>query len=251
MSDKLWILGSAGWMPAAGRETSCFLMELDDELVMLDAGTGVANLSLVPEVLERHDRLSIVLSHYHLDHVIGLMYLRRFTANKRVDVYGPGQPVYPRTTAAYVADLLQDALYSAGHLGFAREVHFHDYAGCDFRVGNVTVFVRRQEHSAASFELRLADAVTYATDTTFRPSAWEDPAPTQVLLHECWQQGNADPRHTSIEALATGLPLDRFHRTLLIHQNPEWDSATRDEVTRIAKEAGMQLASDGMCIDLA
>ena len=148
MSDKLWILGSAGWMPAAGRETSCFLVELDDELVMLDAGTGVANLSLVPEVLERHDRLSIVLSHSHLDHVSGIMYLRRFTANKRVDVYGPGQPVYPRTTAAYVADLLQDGLYSAGHLGFAREVHFHDYAGCDFRVGNVTVFVRRQEHSA-------------------------------------------------------------------------------------------------------
>lgn len=250
MTNRLWVLGSAGWMPAAGCETSCLLVELDDELVMLDAGTGVANLALASEALERHDHLSIVLSHYHLDHVVGLMYLKRFVANMRVDVYGPGIPVYPRSTADYVSDLLQDALYSAGSEGFAREVRYHDYAGRDFYVGNVKVAVRPQRHSAPSFELRLADAVTYATDTTFSPAVWGAPAPIKVLLHECWQVGDGDPRHTSIEALVAGLPTDRFERTLLVHQNPEWDETARTEVARIAERHGMELARDGMVLPL-
>ena len=250
MADRLWVLGSAGWMPAAGRETSCLLVELGDELVMLDAGTGVANLALASEALERHDRLRIVLSHYHLDHVVGLMYLKRFVAEMRVDVYGPGIPVYPRSTAAYVADLLQDALYSAGSEGFAREVRYHDYAGRDFCVGNIPIAVRAQHHSAPSFELRLADAVTYATDTSFRASDWHTAAPTKVLLHECWQVEDKDPRHTSAEALAAGLPTNRFERTLLVHQNPEWDETARATVERIAQRHGMELARDGMVLDL-
>ena len=148
MADRLWVLGSAGWMPSAGNETSCFLVELGDELVMLDAGTGVANLGLASEALKRHDRVHVLLSHYHLDHVVGLMYLKRFFDDKRVDVYGPGIPVYPRSTASYIADLLQDTLYSAGSEGFAREVRFHDYAGQDFRVGDVPVTVRPQQGAA-------------------------------------------------------------------------------------------------------
>ncbi|MBR2682767.1 MAG: MBL fold metallo-hydrolase, partial [Atopobiaceae bacterium] len=74
MGATLWVLGSAGWMPKAGQETSCFLLETQEQLVMLDAGTGVANLELVPEVLRRHDRVSVLLSHYHVDHLVGLMY---------------------------------------------------------------------------------------------------------------------------------------------------------------------------------
>ena len=64
----LWVLGSAGWMPKAGQETSCLLLEAQGQLIMLDAGTGVANLGLAAKALQRHDRLSILLSHYHLDH---------------------------------------------------------------------------------------------------------------------------------------------------------------------------------------
>ena len=250
MGATLWVLGSAGWMPRAGQETSCFLLEAQGRLVMLDAGTGVANLGLVTEVLRRHDRLSILLSHYHLDHLVGLMYLKRFVADKCVDVYGPGRPVYPRTTEEYLADMLQDALYSSGPFGFAREVHYHDYAGKDFRVGDLSVAVRAQSHSAPSFELRVGDLVTYATDTSFDATAWEDSAPSKLLLHECWQVGAGDPRHTSAEALAAGLPRAGFGRVLLIHHNPSWDAGERAELERIAAWSGIELAHDGMTIPL-
>lgn len=250
MGATLWVLGSAGWMPRAGQETSCFLLETPEQLIMLDAGTGVANLELAAEALQTHDRLSVLLSHYHLDHLVGLMYLKRFAADKRVDVYGPGKPVYPRTTQEYLRDMLQEALYSSGPFGFAREVHYHDYGGQDFGVGDLPVEVKAQSHSAPSFELRLGDLVTYATDTSFDAAAWEDCPPTKVLLHECWQLGAGDPRHTSVEALVAGLPLERFGRTLLVHHNPSWSDDERAEVERTAARHGIVLARDGMTIPL-
>lgn len=250
MGATLWVLGSAGWMPRAGQETSCFLLETHDQLVMLDAGTGVANLDLVSEVLQRHDHLNILLSHYHLDHLVGLMYLKRFAADMCVDVYGPGRPAYPKTTEEYVGDMLQNALYSSGPFGFAREVHYHDYGGQDFCVGALPVAVRMQVHSSPSFELRVGDLVTYATDTSFDAAAWDDCAPSRLLLHECWQLNAGDPRHTSVEGLVAGLPRERFDKVLLIHHNPSWNDTDRAEVERTAIRRGIALAHDGMTISL-
>ena len=250
MSATLWILGSAGWMPKAGQQTCCYLLETKEQLIMLDAGTGVANLELAAEALQRHDRMRVLLSHYHLDHLVGLMYLKRFVADKRVDVYGPGRPVYPRTTEEYVDDLLQNALYSGGPTGFAREVRYHDYGGQDFCAGDLSVAVRTQVHSSPSFELRVGDLVTYATDTSFDAAAWEDCAPARLLLHECWQLGAGDARHTSAEALAAGLPRARFGRVLLVHHNPSWDADERAEIERVAACSDIELAHDGMRISL-
>ena len=237
-------------MPRAGQETSCFLLETQRQLIMLDAGTGVANLGLADDALGRHDQLTVLLSHYHVDHLVGLMYLKRFAADKRVDVYGPGRPVYPRTTEEYAGDFLQDALYSSGPFGFAREVHYHDYGGRDFWLGDLPVAVRAQNHSAPSFELHLGDLVTYATDTSFSAVAWEDCAPSQLLLHECWQLAAGDPRHTSAEALAAGLPRERFGKILLVHHNPSWDESERVRIERTVARHGIELARDGMVIDL-
>lgn len=242
----IWVLGSMGWMPSAGQQTCCVLVELGDELIMLDAGTGVSNLSLCRDVLDRHDHLSIILSHYHLDHVTGLMYLKRFVADKRVDVYGPGKPVYARTTESYFSQVLQPVIYSSGHRGFAREVHYHDYGGHDFSVGNVQVRVRAQQHSAPSFELRLDDVLVYATDTSFDPAMWADVAPAQVLLHECWQGAEGDPRHTSLDALEEGLPRGVFGQVALLHQNPAWTKAERKHIADAARRRGFGLAYDGM-----
>lgn len=249
MADA-WVLGSMGWMPAAGRQTACVLVEIGNELMLLDAGTGVANLASYADVLERHDRLSIVLSHYHLDHMAGLMYLKRFVAHKRVDVYGPGRPVYPRATESYVGDLLQPAIYSSGPMGFAAHVRYFDYGGEDFELGEVAVRVRSQRHSAPSFELRLGNVLTYATDTCFDARAWEDYPATRVLLHECWQTTAEDERHSSARALAAGVPGGVFNRVVLIHQNPAWNTEERCEVAQTVSSRGFELAEDGMHIPL-
>lgn len=73
---------------------------------------------------------------------------------------------------------------------------------------------------------------------------------SELLLHECWQSGAGDPRHTSVEALAAGLPREAFGRVLLIHHNPSWDARERAEIERAAARHGMELARDGMTVTM-
>jgi ribonuclease BN (tRNA processing enzyme) len=78
------VLGCSGSI-AAGSQTTAFL--LDDD-VLIDAGTGVGALTL--EQLERIDH--IVLSHSHLDHVLGVPLLadsvmRRRTGRPPIQVH--------------------------------------------------------------------------------------------------------------------------------------------------------------------
>ena len=84
--ELLSILGARGSIPVSGANysiygcaTSCVLLEVAGLPLIFDAGSGLLNL---PErVLEQEQdedgkkekkRLSIFLSHYHLDHLIGL-----------------------------------------------------------------------------------------------------------------------------------------------------------------------------------
>ena len=149
---RLWVLGSMGWMPRDGQETCSYLVECDDQLIMLDAGTGVSNLYRYTDVLSRYDRLSILLSHYHLDHMAGLMYLKRFCRDLALDIYGPGKPVYPKTTEQYLSDFLQSAIYSSGPFGLARTVR----AAIDAGLAQIPADSRLAE--AVAETMRLCDA---------------------------------------------------------------------------------------------
>ena len=64
------ILGAAGWIPGVN-ETSCIMVENKETLFIMDAGTGLSNLRRYRAVLEKYDTVHLLLSHYHLDHMIG------------------------------------------------------------------------------------------------------------------------------------------------------------------------------------
>lgn len=66
---KLHCLGTAGYHPNDQRHTSCYFLPAAG--LVFDAGTGIYRL---PTLIET-DHLDIVLSHAHLDHVVGLTFL--------------------------------------------------------------------------------------------------------------------------------------------------------------------------------
>lgn len=88
------VLGCSGAI-AAGYQTTAFL--LDDD-VLIDAGTGVGTLSL--EALARIDH--ILLSHSHLDHVLGIPLLADAVLRLRAAAHRPPIQVHalPETLAA-------------------------------------------------------------------------------------------------------------------------------------------------------
>jgi ribonuclease BN (tRNA processing enzyme) len=72
---KLTILGCSGGI-GSGRHTTCF--KIDDD-ILIDAGTGITTLSLDELLAIDH----VVLTHAHLDHVLGLPLLLDAVGEKR------------------------------------------------------------------------------------------------------------------------------------------------------------------------
>ena len=76
---RLTVLGARGSIPVSGPQfalfggsTSCYMVEAGGETIFLDAGTGLLS---APTAFARPP--VILLSHLHLDHVLGLgMYPR-------------------------------------------------------------------------------------------------------------------------------------------------------------------------------
>ncbi len=99
MNVQLW--GTRGSLPTPGAShasfggnTSCVSVTCGDPrwLTVLDAGTGINELGsqLRPEV----ERIDILLSHLHLDHILGLGFFSALYRNDiDVHIWGPGSTI--------------------------------------------------------------------------------------------------------------------------------------------------------------
>ena len=94
---KLTFWGVRGSIPTPepyaigiGGNTSCVSVQVDDHLVIFDAGTGLRNLG---QYIENKDcsqwKGSILLSHYHWDHIQGLPFFEpAYRRQNRFRIYG-------------------------------------------------------------------------------------------------------------------------------------------------------------------
>jgi ribonuclease BN (tRNA processing enzyme) len=100
MRVKVW--GARGSVPSPGPETSryggntaCVQVTLSDgTTLVLDAGSGIRGLGLA--VADDGPRLNILLTHLHMDHILGLMFFAPlFRATAEIAIWGPESPSEP------------------------------------------------------------------------------------------------------------------------------------------------------------
>ncbi len=91
MKAKLSVLGVRGSLPVADRQfmeyggnTSCFLLEYGEEALCFDAGSGLCSLN---GRLSGTKRLHILISHTHIDHILGLVSLSTLNVPE-IHLYG-------------------------------------------------------------------------------------------------------------------------------------------------------------------
>ena len=244
---NIYILGAAGWIPGAN-ETSCIMVENKGQLFILDAGTGLSNIRNYTHILDKYDTVHLLLSHYHLDHIIGLSYIDPFIREKRFRVYGPGLMAYPETTDYYLHAFLRQEFFSRSIDAFSHDVQVLDFPGESFFIGDTKITVTRQKHSAPSYRIALDDRLIYATDLSFSEEAWEGVS-ADVLFHVCWEYrepGQDSYRHTSLLQLKEGLPLKSLGRIFLIHHNPVWGEEDFRKIREMTAGTNITLAEDGM-----
>lgn len=90
--------GVRGSIPTPGRatsryggNTSCVEIRSGDQILILDAGTGIRNLgsALRREFKSRPLQLTLLLTHTHWDHIQGFPFFQpAYQANNRIEVYG-------------------------------------------------------------------------------------------------------------------------------------------------------------------
>ena len=92
------ILGSGGGIPSSERETACLLVREGDRALLLDAGSGMGRLREDAALLQGIDRVDVVLTHFHFDHICGLPVLQWLPVEAAI--WAPGRWLYDRAPVA-------------------------------------------------------------------------------------------------------------------------------------------------------
>jgi ribonuclease BN (tRNA processing enzyme) len=221
------LLGSGGGIPTRTRGTGSALLRDTQDALLIDAGTGVAHLVEHPELIEGINRLDVILTHFHLDHVVGLAFLPSLRLPKPACIYGPGRALYDEDTRAILARLLGTPFLAAGWDLPAIAEDIREIGEEQFAVGPFSVTTRVQRlHSDPSLGVRIDDALAYCTDTAYDTDNCEFARGCQSLIHEAWN--TSDLLH-GVQTHSSGLDAGRIARDaavvnlILIHINPEVD----------------------------
>ena len=90
---KIW--GSRGSIPSPGAEknkyggnTSCVELTYKDSCIILDGGSGIQKLG--NEIGNKYKTINILLTHLHLDHIIGLgFFAPLYNPKMKIKIWGP------------------------------------------------------------------------------------------------------------------------------------------------------------------
>ncbi|MEZ5099317.1 MAG: MBL fold metallo-hydrolase [Thermoleophilia bacterium] len=216
---ELHLLGSGGWFPTDRRATCCALVRDGDRGLLLDAGTGLGRLAERPELLAGLAALDLVLTHFHLDHVVGLATLPALPEALRPTIWAPGELLGVGASRPLLERLLGRPLFAAPLAAVAREVR--ELPAGPVELGPFRLATRVQRlHADPTLGLRLGDALAYCTDTERDPGSPSFAAGCRVLCHEAWHPTDAGPGHTSAADAGRLAAEAGVERLVLIHVNP-------------------------------
>ncbi len=215
---QLHCLGTSGYHPNEQRHTSCYAVP--EAGLLLDAGTGMFRL---PPLLQT-DQLDILLSHAHLDHVVGLTFLLGILYQRPVEkvrIWGQGSKLEAIRTHLFHESLFPVQLDVEW---IALEDRTPDL------LGQPRVRWFPLKHPGGSVGYRIdwpSHSLAYVSDTTGDPIA--DYVSlikgVDLLLHECnfrdeqvsWAEKTG---HSWTSRVASVAKVAAVRQLALVHLNP-------------------------------
>lgn len=248
---KVNFLGSGGWIPTRQRETCTYLCEYKDNLIILDAGSGISRFKEYKELISKYKNIYIILSHYHLDHIIGLSYLPSFFKEHNLVIYAPSKKYYDKSSRDILVDFTTFPYFSHSIEKYSSKVEILEYEKEGFFIDDLKVGICEQKHSAPSFGITLGEYLHYATDTSILDETFNKAQNVKLLLHECWdiKQKKAS-YHSSLEELIEKSLFLKNTKIALIHINPSWEEKEFKEAEKLIKDKNIFIASDEFTCEL-
>jgi len=215
--------------------------------LLLDAGSGVGRL-VEPELAPRLaaiERLDVILTHYHLDHVCGLPGLSATLRNrsrsaaakaKTIVLWAPAPPLVDGSPHEALERLFSPPLFPSSPKRFLDTVDLREYSAArdlqplnrQLNLSDPGIHLRRQQHPGGSVGLRFSDQFAYITDTCPDPGTIDLVRGVDLLLHEVWvsqQQAATDPSlvtgHSDTQSVREIAEQAAVRRLMPVHRHPQ------------------------------
>jgi ribonuclease BN (tRNA processing enzyme) len=201
---KIIFLGTNGWYDTKTGNTLSILIAAKEHNIVLDAGNGFAKLD---RVLSGSNPIFLFLSHFHLDHVIGLHTLFKFSFTQEFAIAGP------KGTEKVLRALLKQP-FTAPLERLAYKISILEMPGSEDRLP-FKVQALDLVHPPLSMGYRFhvdGKTIAYCPDTGYCENAVTLAKGADLLISEC-----------------SFLPGEA---------SPEWPHLNPQSAARIAKEAG-------------
>jgi phosphoribosyl 1,2-cyclic phosphodiesterase len=277
---KIW--GCRGSLAAPGPETvryggntSCIEVRLSDErLIVIDAGTGIRNLG-VSLGGDRPERIDIMLTHLHLDHIEGLGFFTPiWDPACEVHLWGPPSP--NRTLRERVATYFSPPLFPVHLDDIPSRLQFHDVPEEEWEVGPATLRAASVTHPGPTLGYRVEEngrSLAYISDhepalgvdlSTVSPewvSGYAVAQGADVLFHDSQYTEDEYPvrvgwGHSSIAHTVAFALLTKVRRLLMFHHDPLHSDAQLESMLRRAhqlwgaEQNDLELSYEGMEVDV-
>ena len=244
------VLGTRGSVTVSGRDreifggnTSCYMIRAGGETVFLDAGSGLIS---APVELPRPPH--ILLSHLHIDHVLGLgMYPRLSMKGRETVIHVPAAP--GEDPEALLDRLYSPPFWPLSLSGYAGAVRIRPLT-FPLQIGELTVEGLPGCHPGGSVLMKLTykgRSLVYATDYEYEDSSAEQLAGfargTDLLLYDGqYEEPELESRrgfgHSTAEKGLALMERCEARQLLLIHHDPRsTDDALLAREARLAGKA--------------
>jgi len=255
-----------------GGNTTCIEVRIGDDIIILDAGTGLRRLgkSLLAEFKQQPLNLTLLISHTHWDHIQGLPFFAPiYDARCRLRILG-GEGARKGLVAALTGQM-ESTYFPVPFSKLPSNIEIEELREFNFAVGSTLVRALRANHPGFCVGYRLFSPdglICFFPDTEPRPGGEDREMidfirDADVLILDSQYDRHEYRHHTGwghgcVEDSVTLALRAGVKRLVLFHHDPDHDDKTIDGFVRDARAQVRKLkgrlkvdaAHEGMIIKL-
>jgi ribonuclease BN (tRNA processing enzyme) len=229
---KITFLGTNGWYDTETGNTVCILVETEREYLILDAGNGFYKIG---RHITTRKPIYLFLSHFHLDHIVGLHILNKFHFPQGIDIYGS------RGLKKYMTAIIRQP-FTASIKALKTAVRLHELNSRISPPFPVTFKKLLHPSPCYGYRFRLEDKIiTYCTDTGICKNLYLLAREADLLISECgYLSGQSKPGwpHLNPESAARVAEEAKAKKLVLVHFDASLYKTLRQRVKaeRVARK---------------
>lgn len=277
---RIRILGTRGSLPSTnpgafkyGGNTACIEVIEEDQMFILDAGTGV--LKLAQDLNPEQKRFDILLTHLHIDHIQGLGFFKPlFDGENEIHIWGPASST--KSLHSKLNRYLSPPLFPVHFRDLPCKMYLHEITRSSFEIGNLQINSAYINHPGPTIGYRIFNAHSvFAYLPDHEPflgnkgfeleREWISGTGlahnADLLIHDSQYTPEEYPDkigwgHSSIEQAIKFASIAKVKKLLLFHHDPNHDDQLLDNIYNFyvkgsSHEFDIELAVEGSVFELA